>query len=121
MAIDWDALVLQPAMEIFGEGTSADQSSLPMYLPAVGGAFPLADAVFDSQSGDVEPDGEISISTVRRPVLGVRLALFTSQPAQSDRVYIPSEDSVFMVVDVRPDGHGWAKLVLMDAKDQSHP
>jgi hypothetical protein len=118
MSVDWDAEILAPVMSAFGEGAPADQSTWPIYMPASGAlSFPLASAVFDSQSDTVD-SGDLSVSTTRTPVLGVRLALFQHHPKQDDRVFIPSVKAVFMVDDVRPDGHGWAKLVLMTAKDQ---
>jgi len=120
MSIDWDAELLQPLMSLFGEGQPADQSMWPIYTPAGGTAFALADAVFDRQSGEIEPEeGIISATTIRRPVLGVRLALFATYPdapAQGDSVFIPSVGMTFLVSNSLEDGHGWSKLVLMVAQ-----
>ena len=48
------------------------------------------------------------------PVLGVRLAQFPPGPGpvSGDTVYIASEDVLYVVNEVKPDGHGWAKLEL---------
>jgi hypothetical protein len=116
MAIDWDTDVLSATMAVFGEDRPC------RYMPAIGAPFDLTNAVFDEQSAELEVEGDLTSATVRRPVLGVRLSLFTAAlavpPAQGDRVLIRSVPKVFMVADVRPDGHGHAKLLLQDAADQ---
>ena len=116
MAIDWDAEVLSPVMSVFGEGDLGDPASLPLYAPRGREPFLLPDAVFDSeyQQVDVNPqDG--ATSTSHLPVLGVRLALFLDRPpAQNDSVYIPARDKTYLIVDVQPDGHGWALLRMME-------
>jgi len=112
MAVDWDKHVLAPMMAstVFGEDVQ------PTYRPAAGGAFDV-DGVFDRAYKGlvVDAGGEPAISTVA-PVLGVRLAQFPAPPAQDDTVLIrkaiDGQDAVFMVVDVQPDGHGWARLIL---------
>jgi hypothetical protein len=109
MAINWDSLVLAPVMGIFGE----DQ--LPRYTSRNGVAFDLADAVYDSEYQDIIVQDDMSSVTQSRPVLGVRLSLFALPPKQNDKVFIPSVNTTFVVSDVRPDGHGHAKLILMQA------
>lgn len=113
MAVDWDAQLLGPVMAEFGEGQSADDTSLPLYMPIGGAAFRLRDAVFDRAYAEIVLDGDGGQVTNRKPCLGVRLALFEEEPRQSDRVYIPSVDLTFVVKDVQEDGHGHAKLMLM--------
>lgn len=115
MSIDWDALVLSPVMEIFGEG-EANQSTWPLYTPRGLLPFRLADAVFDRAYADVVLEGDDAGSTTKKPCLGVRVSLFPREPQQNDRVYIPSVDLTFIVKDVQADGHGHAKLLLMQAK-----
>lgn len=112
MAIDWDDLVLAPVMGVFGED---ERTGLPIYTPRGLPAFNLADAVFDAEyeQVDVNPD-DGTTSTSRRPVLGVRVSLFPRQPAQNDTVRIPSTGKTYVVRDVQPDGHGHAKLMLME-------
>lgn len=116
--IDWDREVLGPVMAEFGEADPTDPSnplSWPLYTPRGGAGFRLADAVFDAEYEDVDVDpGDGSQTTNRRPVLGVRLALFPVSPNQNDKVFIPSTGKIYMVRDVRPDGHGHAKLMLME-------
>ena len=115
MAIDWDALVLAPVMAVFGEGDPAVPASQPFYTPRGLPGFPLADAVFDAEYEQIEinqADG--SQSTTHRPVLGVRTSLFPRPPAQNDKVFIPSTGKTYVVRDVQPDGHGHAKLMLME-------
>jgi hypothetical protein len=109
MAVDWDAVVLGPVMGVFGEDEIV---GLPNYRPVNGVPFDLADAVFDEAYMSLDPnDDGPAINTVS-PVLGVRLALFPSPPIQGDQVYIPRVGQTFKVKDVRPDGHGSAKLML---------
>lgn len=113
MSIDWDAELLSPVMAVFGEGNSADQSTWPIYTPRGLAPFPLADAVFDRAYADVTLDGDGSENTTTKPCLGVRVSLFPREPLQEDTVYIPSVPGHFIVKDVRTDGHGHAKLILM--------
>ncbi|HEV2365402.1 MAG TPA: hypothetical protein VGS12_14530 [Caulobacteraceae bacterium] len=103
--IDWDKAVLGPTVGVFGEGCT--------YYPAAEWPFALT-GVFDRAYRDVniietDPD----IVTVQ-PVLGVRLAAFPlgQPPAVGDKLYVPSVDITYLVREVRPDGHGWAKLML---------
>lgn len=107
--IDWDAMVLAPVMNAFSE----DQ--LPIYTPRGGASFELADAVFDEAYTAVSTNGDGSESTTARPVLGVRLALFAQPPAQGDKVRIPRIGKTFVVSNPEADGHGHAKLLLMEA------
>lgn len=114
MAIDWDAELLSPVMSLFGEGKAADQSTWPIYTPRGLAPFALADAVFDRAYAEIMIEGDETENTNRKPCLGVRMALFPAPgPQQSDTVFIPSENMSFVVKDVRPDGHGHARLLLM--------
>lgn len=113
MAVDWDAMVLGPVMSVFGEGEPEDQASWPTYTPRGGLLFPLPDAVFDRAYAEVTLEGDGSEVTSRKPCLGVRAALFPNgDPAQNDRVFIPSVPGNFIVKDVQADGHGHIKLIL---------
>lgn len=113
MSVDWDAELLAPVMAVFGEGDASQSATWPTYFPAAGISFPLAEAVFDRAYADVMLEGDGSQITSRKPCLGVRLALFEVEPAQSDEVFIPSVPGTFIVKDVQADGHGHAKLILM--------
>ncbi|WP_033063827.1 head-tail joining protein [Pseudomonas sp. GM18] len=111
MAIDWDKAVLEPLEAVFGEGKEPDKR--PMFYPAVGARYPI-DGVFDAAYRDVDLADPLVGATSAQPVLGVRLSIFEVPPAQDDQVYIPSVDKRFLVMDVRPDSHGWAKLMLSE-------
>ncbi|MGI4881200.1 MAG: head-tail joining protein [Janthinobacterium lividum] len=117
MALDWDALVLQPAMDIFGEGQAGRPDTWPTYRPAGGSAFPLRGAVYDSNYKRVTDLGDGTTETAEHPVLGVRDSLFGGvQPGQGDQVYIPSVDQLYAVVEAEQDGHGQTLLILMEAE-----
>ena len=107
--IDWDSLVLGPLENIFGE---AQHPAGPiMFYPVGRNAYPI-DGVFDSAYREVELIDPMVDSNSTQPVLGVRLSIFRDEPAQDDEVYIPSSGKSYLVKDVRPDSHGWAKLML---------
>lgn len=115
MAIDWDAAVLGPLGDVFGEGDPADATSWPTYRPRSGQPFQLQGAVFDRAYTEVTVDDDGGTTSTTHPCLGVRLALFPAPPAGgADKVFIPSVAQLFIVKVVRPDGHGWAKLLLME-------
>lgn len=106
MAIDWDSLVLAPAHAIFGEASGAI-----VYTPQGHSAFTLTGGVFDAAYREIDQLGGVPVSSTM-PVLGVRLAVFPTgiAPAQSDTLTIGGVS--FVVREVRPDGHGEAKLML---------
>lgn len=105
MAVDWDEMVLGPLMAEFGEDTQ------PVYTPAGGVSFPI-DGIFDEAFTEVVllDDGSRVASTF--PVLGVRIAQIPNGPRQGDRVSIAKVNTTYVVREVRPDGHGEAKLLL---------
>lgn len=109
MSLDWDALVLKPAMGIFG-------ASVPFARPG-GASFDLADAVFDRAHETVEFADGAPIST-RAPQLGVRAAAFPPgfTPAEGDQV--TCEWTLYVVTDVRPDGKGGLVLRLALADEE---
>ena len=99
--IDWDAVLLGPVQEVFGE--------LVMYLPAVGSSFPIT-GVYDDAYRSVDLSGMGVTSDM--PVVGVRLAEFPSLPRQGDQLTVQRTGATFDVKEVQPDGHGWAMLKL---------
>lgn len=103
MAIDWDKAVLAPTADVFGEPAT--------YLPAAGGSLPIV-GVFDEAYREVDLIDTGVGATSITPVLGVRLAQFTASPVQGDQVRVPSVGKLYVVREVRPDGHGWARLML---------
>lgn len=103
MPINWDAAVLEPLAGVFAEPVA--------YTTAAGAALSGIQGVFDAAYRDVDLSDPLATTTIV-PVLGVRLAIFTTAPAQDDIVQVPSVNSTYVVREVRPDGHGWAKLML---------
>ncbi len=100
--IDWDALVLGPCLAQFAEAVD--------YTPA-GGAMVTVTGVYDEQYTAVDMlDGQGVTSAM--PVLGVQLSQFVTPPQQGDALTIVRTSEAFLVKEVRPDGHGWAKLLL---------
>jgi len=105
MAIDWDKHVLAPLEQVFAEPAE--------YIPQVGDAYAI-EGVFDSAYKDVDLIDPQVDATTTKPVIGVRRAVLRAEPVQGDRVRIPSVSTLFLVREVRPDGHGSVKLMLAD-------
>ncbi len=104
MGINWDAHLLQPLQNVFGEPVN--------FRPTVGAAYDII-GIFDrAYTQDVETLDEGSTINTTKPVLGVRDAVFVSPPVKGDRLYIPRVNTVFVVSDVQPDSHGGSKLIL---------
>ncbi|MTK12701.1 MAG: hypothetical protein F8N39_11630 [Clostridiaceae bacterium] len=103
MAINWDQMVLSPVMSVFGESAT--------YLPAVGSPFAVT-GVFDEAYRELELVDDMAAISTSMPVFGARLAEFPGPPKQGDKVFIQSVNATFVVREVRPDGHGGAKLML---------
>jgi hypothetical protein len=107
--IDWDALVVGPLVQAFGEPIA--------YQPAAGGASFALTAVFDDAylALMLGQDGDPEIVTID-PVCGVQLSQFTAAgralPTQDDRLTVSRVGKTFMVANVEPDGKGHAKLRL---------
>ncbi|PWK30859.1 head-tail joining protein [Pseudomonas sp. OV226] len=109
--IDWDSLVLGPLETIFGEGEQP--AGKVMFYPAGGIGYAI-DGVFDSAYREVEMiDPMVGVASTQ-PVLGVRLSTFAQPPEQDDQVFIPRVNQRYLVTEVRPDSHGWAKLMLSE-------
>lgn len=112
--VDWDAAVLGPVHAVFGNVSVT-------YQPVAGQPFTLT-GIFDRGYRQVvvlEDGGEAITSA--QPVLGVRVSQMATAPVQSDRFTIlsatetalqPFVGAVFIVKEVRPDGHGEARLML---------
>lgn len=119
MGFDWDGVVLANVMPVFAEGgpmDTAGPANLPTYYPGgdLSAGFDLTDAVFDRQYLQLDLLDEQSGVATRRPVIGVRLAVFPSGvlPGPSDLVTVPSVGVTYVVRTVRPDGHGHVLLEL---------
>ena len=104
MPVDWDADLLAPLHEAFGERV--------IYHPESGEPYEIS-GIFDrAYTQDVEPiEGDVGINTTK-PLLGVRDTQFKKKARQGDRVYIKSVDTMFIVKDVQPDSHGGTRLEL---------
>jgi hypothetical protein len=111
MAIDWDDLVLSPLMAAFGEAVR------PLYTPQAAAPFAI-DGVFDREYRAITLIDTGSPADSVTPCLGVRLAQFASPPVKGDTVYIASVGLTFVVKDIQPDSHGWAKLLLQKSARQ---
>lgn len=105
MPIDWDKHVLAPLARVFAEPAE--------YIPQVGEPYTIT-GVFDSAYKDVDLIDPQVDATTTKPVLGVRLAEFRAEPVQGDSVRLPSARTLFLVREVRTDGHGAVKLMLAD-------
>jgi len=107
-AFDLDGLVIGPCIAAFGE--AAQGQALPVYTPAGGSPFAL-DGVFDEEFRELDQITGLPVSSAA-PVFGVQLSQFPTgtAPGQSDTVMLRGRN--FVVREVRPDGHGAAKLML---------
>lgn len=103
--IDWDSLVLSPCEKIFGE------SEPVLYEPASYESFSTT-GIFDKAYREQSSVGDVIGMTIEVPVLGIRLANFTNPPKQGDQLTITRTNITYVVKEVRPDGHGSAKLML---------
>lgn len=108
MTIDWDKHVLGPCEAVFGE----DLDSIT-YSPAGGQAFDTT-GIFIESYREVNGIADAVPMNSELSVLDMRLARFPAGrfPAQGDQVTVHRVASTYVVRDVRPDGHGSAKLLL---------
>lgn len=100
--IDWDAHVIGPTVGVFGEPCT--------FMPIVGTPYPVS-GVFDEEYHAVDLADGMGMTT-DMPVLGVQISQFAAQPKQGDQVFIARLNATYVVKEVRPDGHGAAKLML---------
>jgi len=101
--IDWDKHVLAATESVFGQPA--------VYIAA--GADPLPiEGVFDEAYREVDLiDTGVGANAVM-PVLGVRVNQFSRLPKQGELISVPGVGKQYVIKDVQPDGHGWAKLML---------
>jgi hypothetical protein len=100
--IDWDSLVAGPIVNVFGEPVR--------YMPATTRPFNIA-GNFVAAYVEIDPQSGMGVTTAR-PMLGVQLSQFPTQPLQGDRLTILRTGETYSVNDVRDDSHGWANLIL---------
>lgn len=102
--INWDSLVIGPLQGVFGEPvTYRPYASQPYQITGVFDDAYLKEVLFEDASQGVT---EISA------VLGVQLSQFSTEPAQSDQLFVARVNSTYVVREVRTDSHGGAKLLL---------
>ena len=111
MAVDFDALVLAPLVEIFSRRLIIDPlTSMPGQPPYA------ARGVWTTTSVDIPLDGGHMLSS-RNITLGVRLSEFPTPPMKGDRVEIPADGSlarigICEIDDETDDGQGGARWTL---------
>jgi hypothetical protein len=103
--VDWDALVLGPLEQAFGEPVT--------FIPASGDRPFGGWGIFDEAYREVDIAGGQAVTT-ECPVLGIRISAFQSpmqaMPQQDDRLSI--RGATYVIREVRLDSHGGAKLLL---------
>ncbi len=103
--LDFDALVLGPAMAAFGEPVS--------YAPGHAAPFTVQ-AVFDEAYAEVKFEGDAPIATTR-PMLGVQASAFPGLPPCAGELFTV-RGQVWHVAEVHPDGRGHLKIYLMKTR-----
>jgi len=114
--LDWDALVLGPCQQAFGESVSWQSAKLGAPVSITG--------IFDKPFFPAEPiGGEDGLTpvhiTTTQPILGVQLSQFPVPPEQGDLVTIRGK--IYRIREVRTDSHGAARLELNDAERENDP
>jgi len=104
MPIDWDKMVLGPVIGKLGEAVT--------YAPSAGQVFPIT-GIFDEAYREIDVPSGINVTSTC-PVLGIRFADFPAYapPQQNDELTVIRTGVTYVVREVRPDGHGGAKLML---------
>ena len=101
MAIDFDALVLGPCMDSFGQPVT--------YVPGAGAPVAMV-GIFDRAHTETDYEGDPP-TIERRPVLGCRAAAFPERdPAENEQFIIAG--LYWAVKRVLPDGRGHLKIYL---------
>jgi len=103
-------------MTVFGDLTRAMSSIVlttfgePVVFHLEGQAEALpGQGVFSAAQQEVDASTGVPVSTVQ-PVLEVRLADLPATPTEGDAVTV--QGVLYLIVEVRPDGHGFLKLML---------
>lgn len=117
--IDWQQKTLAPLVNVFGQSavfTRASEQHAVEYQ--VSGIFDEAYEALDVADG-------LQVST-KAPCFGINLADFPFTPRQKDMLLVraavpaPAVDTLYIIKNVMPDGHGGCKLLLNDAPKPSH-
>ena len=103
-------------MTVFGDLTQAMSAIVlttfgePVVFHLEGQGMPIdSTGVFTAQHQAVDASTGVAVSTVQ-PVLEVRQADLPALPTEGDAVTV--QGVLYLIVDVRPDGHGFLKLML---------
>ena len=88
-------------LDTFGEPVVFHLEGQAQALPGRG--------VFSAAHQEVDASTGVPVSTVQ-PVLEVRLADLPATPTEGDAVTV--QGVLYLIVEVRPDGHGFLKLML---------
>lgn len=103
-------------MTVFGEMTKALSAIVlttfgePVVFHIEGQTAPIdSTGVFSAAHMEVDASTGVAVSTVQ-PVLEVRQADLPALPTEGDAVTV--QGVLYLIVDVRPDGHGFLKLML---------
>ena len=111
-------------MTVFGEMTKALSAIVlttfgePVVFHIEGQAAPIdSTGVFTAQHQAVDASTGVAVSTVQ-PVLEVRQADLPALPTEGDAVTV--QGVLYLIVDVRPDGHGFLKLMLHRGTQGGH-
>lgn len=110
MGVDWDKVLIGPIIAVFGDPVASyTPAGANAPVSAVGGSAitGVFDEAYIDQNGIDGPEANTA-----KPVLGVQLSQFSVPPAQDDVIQIAAGGTTYIVRDVRPDGKGWALLLL---------
>lgn len=102
--IDFAALVLGPAMAVFGQPVTVTPTASQPDAPSYQGR-----GVYASKPVQI-PLGEGGYLSTVQPTLSIRLADFAVPPMQDDLV--STSQGSFLIADVIPDGQGGADCPL---------
>ncbi len=110
MTIDWDEKLFAPVHGLFGEAIT--------YLPAAGGSFPIADAIFEEAYRPLPLSEEEAEVTTETPAMTVRLAALPAEPVQGDQVQVPTMNATYIVKEPQIDRHAGTALLLLNLVSQ---
>ena len=107
--IDWDALLLGPLNRVFGQQAE--------YTTPDGSSSWLITGVFDEAYTDVDVVNGEPVTTTH-PCFGFPVSLMSGRVQKSGKLFVPAapgaplQDTIYIVKQVRNDGHGWCRLML---------
>ncbi|BAP37740.1 hypothetical protein AS4_28000 [Acinetobacter guillouiae] len=111
MNVDWQSKVLSPLMAVFGQ---------PILYASVKDKYLVKHSlsgVFDEAYIDIQVVDSLHVTSVS-PCIGLNLKDLPVTPRQKDQILVkasfgaPLVDTLYMVKEVRLDGHGGCRLLL---------